>query len=150
MVGHQYISVDLAIIFARCVNQAIEVEAIVLLGKEGRLTVIAPLDNVLRHVREIQPVSSWHGSSSFSCGSFPPSTHAPRKSYTIYSRTTPERICRSYSSLILVASITFAHFFNSSGTRRRNSSPEVSAGSNPSVANCSLTSGMAMTFRTAS
>jgi len=51
MVGHQYISVDLAIIFARCVNQAIEVEAIVLLGKEGRLTVIAPLDNVLSQVR---------------------------------------------------------------------------------------------------
>src|ERR1035437_994272 len=41
-------------------------------GKEGRLTVIAPLANVPRHVREIQPVSSWHGSSSFSCVSCPP------------------------------------------------------------------------------
>jgi hypothetical protein len=71
MVGHQNISVDLAIIFARRVNQAIEVEAIVLLGKESRLAVIAPLDDVLRHVREIQPVSSWHGSSSFSCESSP-------------------------------------------------------------------------------
>ena len=70
MVGHQHISVNLATLFARCVNHAIEVEAVVLLGKEGRLTVIAPLDNVLRHVREIQPVSSWHGSSSFSCVSF--------------------------------------------------------------------------------
>jgi hypothetical protein len=42
---------DLATLFARCINQAIEVEAVVLLGKEGRLTVIAPLDNVLSQVR---------------------------------------------------------------------------------------------------
>jgi hypothetical protein len=63
---------NLATPFARCVNQAIEVDAVILLGKEGRLTVIAPLDNVPRHVREIQPVSSWHGSSSFSCVSFSP------------------------------------------------------------------------------
>jgi hypothetical protein len=63
---------DLATIFARRLNQAIEEKAIVLLGKEGRLALIVLLDNVLRHVREIQPVSSWHGSSSFSCVSFAP------------------------------------------------------------------------------
>ncbi len=69
----------MAIMSAGRVNQAIEVEAVVLLGKEGRLAVIAPLDNVLRHVCEIQPVSARHGSSSFSCVSFPLNACATEK-----------------------------------------------------------------------
>ncbi len=61
----------MAIISAGRVNQAIEVEAVVLLGKKCCLAAIAPLDNVLRHVREIQPVSSLHGSSNFHAGHSP-------------------------------------------------------------------------------
>jgi hypothetical protein len=40
------------------IEQAVEVEAVVLLGEESCLPVIAPLDEVLGHVREIQSRSS--------------------------------------------------------------------------------------------
>jgi hypothetical protein len=58
-------SVDLAAILARRINQAFDVETTVFFRKAGLLTVIAPLDNVLKNVREIQPCPSWHGRSSY-------------------------------------------------------------------------------------
>ncbi len=53
VIGHQHVGIDRAAILACRIKQAVEVEPVVFLGKEGGLPVIAPLDDVLGHVQEV-------------------------------------------------------------------------------------------------
>lgn len=54
MVGHQDVGMDRATVLPSAFAHTVEVEAVVLLGEEGRLPVIASLDDVLGHIHEVQ------------------------------------------------------------------------------------------------
>jgi hypothetical protein len=60
MVGHQHIGMDCTAVFLRRFAQTFQVEAQVLVRKEGRLTVIATLDDMLREPRHIEPWFACH------------------------------------------------------------------------------------------
>jgi hypothetical protein len=51
MVCHQYVGVDRAIVRANGLSQTCQIEAIVFLGKEGHLAVVAALNDMLGHIR---------------------------------------------------------------------------------------------------
>ncbi len=82
VIGHQHISVDAATVLFRCLVQPIEVAAIVSLGEERRLPVIAALDDVLGNPSEDESGSACHGKKSRNSFQIPPSTSVAGKSYT--------------------------------------------------------------------
>ena len=61
MVGHQHISVNVAIRFAGSIKQPVEICAIVLVGKKARLPIIAALNQMQRDMRQREPWAPWHG-----------------------------------------------------------------------------------------
>lgn len=61
MVGHQHISVNVAIRFAGSIEQPVEICAIVLVGKKARLPIIAALNQMQRDMRQREPWAPWHG-----------------------------------------------------------------------------------------
>jgi hypothetical protein len=64
MVGHQNVGVHLATVLAAGLIHGLDVDPLVLLGKETGLTVIAALNDVLRIARELEPRFPWHDLSS--------------------------------------------------------------------------------------
>jgi hypothetical protein len=64
VIGHQYVGVDRTPTVSCGVGQIIPVVQIVLFGKKARLEVIAPLDDVLRNLWQIQAGKSSHAGAS--------------------------------------------------------------------------------------
>jgi hypothetical protein len=54
VVGHQDVGMDRAAVFPSAFTQTVEVEEVIFLGEEGRLSIIAALDDVLRDIDQVQ------------------------------------------------------------------------------------------------
>ncbi len=60
MIGQQNISVESVVIFGQRTFKATEISRVVAFAKENRITIIAPLYNVIRESRQIKPRLSRH------------------------------------------------------------------------------------------
>jgi len=58
------LGVDPAALFHGAAPKAFEVEKVIRIRKEDRLAIIASLNNVLRHICQIESRSAWHWDGS--------------------------------------------------------------------------------------
>ena len=61
MVSHQHVSVQRAPRFRKCYTQPVQVTAVVVLGKEARLAIVAALHDVQWNTIEMDTGSAGHG-----------------------------------------------------------------------------------------
>lgn len=54
VVGHQDVGIERAPVLASAFAQTIEVEEVIFFGEEGCLSIVAALDDVLRHIDQVQ------------------------------------------------------------------------------------------------
>ncbi len=60
MIGHQHVGVDLATFRQRRLSELTRIAPVILLAKEARLAIVAPLNDVLRKTRQIQTSLTRH------------------------------------------------------------------------------------------
>ena len=68
MVGHQHIGMNAAARLARVLGQPVQVDAVIVLGKETGLAVVAALDQVQRDARKGKAGAARHRESKGRAG----------------------------------------------------------------------------------
>lgn len=63
VIGHQHVGVDSAVVLTGSVREVLPVGGIVILGEETRLPVVAALDDVLGHARQVEAGLAGHAGS---------------------------------------------------------------------------------------